>query len=278
TSILEDSGYLARMAFLIDGLMHKIGLHGKSVVPFILGFGCSVPALYATRIIDNKNERTITGILIPFIPCSARTSVIFAIAAAFTGPVMALGVYLYVIVIIAINGKILSKFLSQPIGLILEIPSLKQPAAKIIFFKTWMKVRQFYKDAVLFLVGGSILLGWLEYFDISKYVNNFMAPFISFVLGLPKELGSTLVFGFFRKELILVMLTQATGATDIAHLPMSLHQIFVFLIFATLYFPCFTTFVVVIKEFGAKTAMYSAILSLIVASLSAIFFRILFQI
>ena len=118
TAIFEETGYLSRVAFLIDGLMHKIGLHGKSVVPIILGFGCSVPAIYATRMIENPRDRMITAVLIPFVPCSARIAVIFALSAAFTGPFWAVVVFAYVIFILALHGKVMSKFLSKPTGLI----------------------------------------------------------------------------------------------------------------------------------------------------------------
>jgi ferrous iron transport protein B len=90
SSLLEESGYMARIAFLADGIFHKIGLHGKSAVPFILGFGCSVPAIYASRMIERRRDRIVTGLLIPFIPCSARIAVIFSLAAAFAGPVWAI--------------------------------------------------------------------------------------------------------------------------------------------------------------------------------------------
>jgi ferrous iron transport protein B len=275
TSLIEDSGYLARVAFLIDGVMHKIGLHGKSVVPFILGFGCSIPAIYATRIIDNKKEKLITAILIPFIPCSARTSVIFAMAAAITGPVWAIVIYLYVIFIIALNGKVMSIFISKPMGLILEIPSLKLPSLMNILNKTWFKIVEFGKSAGLYLIIGSMVLGWIEYFNVAKYINIIFSPIVQTILGLPKEVSTTLVFGFFRKELLLVMLTQAFQVKDLSHLPMTINQSVVFIIFSILYFPCFATFIVLMKEFGKKTVTISALLCLFVATLSALIFNII---
>jgi ferrous iron transport protein B len=277
TAIFEDTGYIARIAFLVDGLFHKIGLHGKSVVPFILGFGCSVPAIYATRMIENKHDRMITAILIPFIPCSARTAVIFALTAAFTGPVWAMIVFFYVMVIIAVAGKGMSRFLSNPIGLILEIPTLRRPSFKSAFDKTYLRIKDFVTEALLFLVLGSVILGWIEYFDIVKYVNMAFAPVVDTMLGLPEKLGSTLVFGFFRKELIIVMANQALDVPTLSQLPLSMEQVIVFVIFVTLYFPCFTTFVVLWKEFDTKTVMISSVLSVIVALLSAILFRMFFM-
>ncbi|MFH1051813.1 MAG: ferrous iron transport protein B [bacterium] len=278
TSLFEDTGYITRIAFLLDGLMHKIGLHGKSVAPFILGFGCSVPALYATRMIENKRDRMITGVLIPFVPCTARIAVIFALTAAFAGPVWAIVVFFFVLIVISISSKIMSKLLTKPTGLIMDIPNLKLPSISISLKRTWYKIKDFIKDAILFLIGGSIVLGWIEYFQVANYINKIFAPILTYILGLPEQLGSTLVFGFLRKELIIVMANQAMGVPSLTQLPMSLDQIMIFIIFVTLYFPCLATLVVLWKEFGRKTAIAAAVFSVIVATVSAFLFKIGFMI
>ncbi|MCP5109000.1 MAG: ferrous iron transport protein B, partial [bacterium] len=260
-SLFEDTGYLARMAFMLDGFMHKIGLHGKSVAPFILGFGCSVPALYGVRIIENKRDRMLTAILLPFIPCSARTTVILALTAAFAGPMWALFIYVFVILVVAVTGKLLSLVMGKPTGLVMEIPDLKIPSLRVSFSKTWLKMKQFLKFAVPFLILGSIVMGWLEYLKINDSVNKIFAPLVKGVLGLPEVLGSTLVFGFFRKELVLVMANTAFGVKSVADIPLSAEQLIVFVVFVTLYFPCFGTFVVMWKEFGKKTVFLSSVIS-----------------
>jgi ferrous iron transport protein B len=278
TSLFEDTGYITRIAFLLDGIMHKIGLHGKSVAPFILGFGCSVPALYSTRMIENKRDRMITGVLVPFVPCTARIAVIFALTAAFAGPVWAIVVFFFVLLVISISSKLMSKLLSKPTGLIMDIPNLKLPSAKISLKRTWYKIKDFTREAFLFLIGGSIVLGWIEYFQVEKYINTLFAPVLTYILGLPEQLGSTLVFGFLRKELIIVMANQAMGVPTLSELPMTLAQIMIFIIFVTLYFPCLATLVVLWKEFGKKTALAASIFSVIVATFSAFLFRIGFMI
>ena len=278
TAFFEETGYLSRIAFLVDGLFHKIGLHGKSVAPFVLGFGCSIPAIYATRMIENPRDRKVTGILIPFIPCSARIAVIFALTAAFTGPIWALVVFAWVLLVIAASGKVLSKLYTKPMALILEVQTLKIPSFKQSLRKTWFKIKDFVKEAFTFLIIGNILLGWIEYFNLARYINDFLSPFISGVLDLPAQISSTLVFGFFRKELVIVMMNQAMGVESFTQLQLSVQQIVVFLIFVTLYFPCFTTLVVIIKEFGYKIASYSAVFSVLIAAVSAIFFKLMFDI
>lgn len=275
TSIFEETGYIERVAFIVDGLFHKIGLHGKSVAPFILGFGCSVPAIYATRMIERKSDRIVSGALIPFIPCSARIAVIFALTAAFAGPVWAFIVFAYVLLVIGVAGKFLSKALSKPMGLILEIPKLRAPSLKTSMKKTWAKIGDFSREALVFLVVGSVILGWIEFFDAAKYVDAVFAPIVSGILGLPEKIGGVLVFGFFRKELIIVMITQALGVSTFSNLPLTFDQVIVFIIFVTLYFPCFSTFIALWREFGAKVVALSAALSVVAATISAFLFKII---
>jgi len=275
-SLFEDTGYLSRIAFLLDGLLHRIGLHGKSVAAFILGFGCTAPALYATRILENKRDRLLSALLLPFIPCSARNAVIFALTAAFAGPVWALMIYLYVLLVIAATGKVISLFLAKPGGLIMEIPDLKSPSWRGAVVKTGQKLKEFTIQVIPLLLLGSVAMSWLGYLRIGPWIDAFFSPLLQGVLGLPAQLGTTLVFGFFRKELIIVMAGQALGVSSLALLPMTLSQIVVFIVFVTLYFPCFATFVVMWKEFGWKTVSVSALLSVLVAAVSAYLFKLLF--
>ncbi|MCX6555767.1 MAG: ferrous iron transport protein B [Candidatus Aminicenantes bacterium] len=274
-ALFEDSGYLSRIAFLLDGLLHRIGLQGKAVAAFILGFGCTAPAIYATRILENKRDRLLSAMLLPFIPCSARNAVIFAMTAALAGPVWALVIYLFVLLVIAATGKVISLFLAKPSGLIMEIPDLKVPSLRNALVNTGRKLKEFFLTAVPLLLLGSVALSWLGQLNIGAWIDNMFSPLLSGVLGLPAKLGTTLVFGFFRKELIVIMAKQALGASSLALLPLSQGQTVVFLVFVTLYFPCFTTFVVMGKEFSWKIAGASALLSVAVATLAAYLFKIL---
>lgn len=276
-SMLEETGYMSRIVLLIDNLMHKIGLHGKSIIPFIMGLGCSVPALYSTRMMENRTDRLITAILIPFIPCSARLTVIFALSAAFAGPIWVIVIFLYIMLVIALGSNYLSKLMPESQGLIMEIIPLKFPSLKISFLKTWSKIREFIGEAFLFLIIGGIILGWIEYFNINQYLNLLFSPIVSTLLNLPSELGSTLLFGFFRKELILVMANQALNVTSIQELPLSISQIVVFIIFVSLYFPCLSTFIVLYKEFKLKITLLSSIASIVIAIISSLIFRIIFN-
>jgi ferrous iron transport protein B len=274
TSILEETGYMSRIVLLIDNIMHKVGLHGKSIIPFIMGVGCSVPALYSTRLLENRRDRIITAILVPFIPCSARITVIFALSAAFAGPIWAVIIFIYIFIIIAIGSSVLNKILPQSSGLMMEITPLRIPSIKLALQKTWSKVSEFLGEALLFLVLGGIVLGWVEFFNISHYIDIVFSPIVHSIMNLPDQLGSTLLFGFLRKELILVMANQAMGVDTLSKLPLSIPQVVTFIIFVSLYFPCLSTFIVLLKEYKLKITLISSFASIILAIFSAILFRI----
>ncbi|MGB9851399.1 MAG: ferrous iron transport protein B [Candidatus Kapaibacteriota bacterium] len=274
TSILEETGYMSRIAFLMDAIFHHIGLHGKSVAAFVMGFGCTVPAVYATRIIENRRDRLLASVLINFIPCSARLTVIFALTTAITGPFWTIVIFAYILFAIAVTAKLLSFFLPKPIGLIMEIPPLRLPSLNIILKKTYFKILEFFKVAFPFLVLGSLVLSILDFFHFTYAINSLFEPFISNLLGLPKELGSPLVFGFLRKELAVFMTAQSFGVTNLADIPMTIPQVVTFLIFIVFYLPCVSTTAVFWKEFGWRHLLLTIILGLLLSTISAVLFRI----
>jgi len=277
-AFLEDLGYLSRAGFLLDTFMHRIGLHGKSVSPFVLGFGCNVPAVLSTRILESRRDRVITSLLIPFIPCSARTTIVLALVAFFLGPVYALGFYFFNIVIVAVIGRLLSFFFKDPSpGLILEIPSLKAPSLANMVRKTYLQVKAFVKFAWPLLVGGSIVLSLLHYLNLDRILNAAFSPLIVHGLGLPQELGITLVFGFLRKELSLIMMLQALGV-DYKNLltVISREQILVFTVFVSFFIPCLSTFAILWKEIGRRIAFISVGLSIAVAVVASLLVRLIF--
>jgi ferrous iron transport protein B len=277
-AFLEDLGYLARAGFLLDTFMHRIGLHGKSVSPFILGFGCNVPAVLSTRILESPRDRTITSLLIPFIPCSARTTIILALVAFYLGPVWALGFYSFNILLVALVGKALSFFFTDPSpGLILEIPSLKAPSLATMARKTYLELKSFIRFAWPLLVGGSIVLSLLQFLSLDKILNAALSPLVVHGLGLPQPLGITLVFGFLRKELSLIMMLQALGVEYKNLLTViSKEQILVFTVFVSFFIPCLSTFAILWKEGGRRTAFLSVGLSVTVAVAASLLVRLIF--
>lgn len=248
-ALLEDVGYLPRAGYLMDGFMHKIGLHGKSVIPFILGYGCSVPAVMATRILDSKRDRFITAILSVMVPCVARSTLIFGLVGYFLGPHLAFALFVVNILVIGVLGKILTKVFPRVTpGLILEIPTYKIPSTKVVFSKVRLRIEEFLIIALPVLVIGSVVLSVLEFTHVDRYLNLALLP-ITWSLGLPAVIGVTLVFGVFRKELSLVMLFQALGTSRVDTV-LSSGQIMVFTVFVLFYIPCVATIAALNRELG----------------------------
>ncbi len=262
-SLLEDIGYLSRASFLMDTFMHKIGLHGNSVSAFILGFGCNVPAVVSTRILDSRRDKVITALLIPFVPCSARTTIILALVAFYLGPLWALGFYIFNILLLGVLGRIISLFFKDPSpGLILEIPTLKMPSMKNMARKIFVRLKAFFKFAWPILIAGSVVLAVMQFFKFDRYVNLILSPLVEKALGLPQELGVTLIFGFLRKELSLVMMLQAL---DVSYQELmnaiTYQQLIIFVVFISFFVPCLSTVAIIWKEIGRKVALLSIALN-----------------
>ena len=267
-SVLEDIGYLPRVAFLMDVFMHRIGLHGKSIIPFILGYGCSVPAVMATRILEFPQHRFIVSILTTMIPCAARITIIFALVAFLIGPNAALAIFALNILVVGISGKILSLLFPYPeanLGLILEIPAYQLPPLKNTLKKSWYRIREFIVIAWPILIVGSVLLAVMEYGGLEKSINWILSPFTN-LLGLPDSVGTTLIFGLMRKELSMIMLTQALGTTEVLKV-MTKAQILVFTVFVIFYVPCLATVAALWREIGKKGALLAVFFTLSVAIL-----------
>ena len=276
-ALLEDIGYLARAGYLADGLMHRIGLHGKSIVPFILGYGCSIPAVMSTRILESRRDRFITAMLSTMIPCVARATIIFGLIGYFLGPHLAFALYAINLLVIAAAGKVLTVLSPQVTpGLILEIPSYKVPSPRVIASKVWLRVRHFLKVAVPILVLGSIALALLDAVRATDALNLALLP-ITWTLGLPLALGVPLILGIFRKELSLVMLFQALGTTQVLAL-LTPGQMMTYAVFVVFYVPCVATLAVLKREFGwrqmglivAATTAIALVIALIVRGISAL--------
>ncbi len=264
-TILEDIGYLPRMAFLMDTIMHRIGLHGKSVLPFIVSYGCNVPGVMATRILESPRDRFITAALSVFVPCAARTTVIFGLVGAYIGGVATAALYFFNILIIMILGAIFTKFIPEITpGLIMEIPPLRIPTFKNMLMKTWLRLKDFMLVAWPLLVISSVILSCLEFFQLDILLNKIFSPLVTWILGLPEKSGITLIFGILRKELSMIMLFQAFDTTNLSTV-MTKIQMIIFTIFIIFYIPCIGTIGALIKELGTKRTVLIIIISIFIA-------------
>jgi len=271
--ILEDVGYLPRVAFLMDALMHRLGLHGKAIVPFILGYGCNVPAIMSTRILEERRDRFLAAALATLVPCAARLAVVFGLVAYYLGPVLALAVYVFNLFVIAVVGRILSRFLPEDSpGLILEMPVYRVPTARAVAQKAWFRVREFVVEAWPILIAGSVVLALLGYFGVTPIVDALVSP-ITWMLGLPPPVGTPLLFGILRKELSLVMLAQALGGSDFNQTLTAL-QMMTFAVFVVFYIPCLGTLAVLRRELGGRYTAAIVALTIVVALVAALVVRL----
>ncbi len=270
--LLEDIGYMSRVAFLMDALMHRIGLHGKAIVPFILGYGCNVPAVMSTRTLDDPKERFVAAALATLVPCAAILSVVFGLVAFYMGPMVALILYLFNIFVIALVGRILTAMIPEDTpGLILEIPPYRIPTARTVVQKAWFRIKEFLVEAWPLLIAGSVLLAIANYFNWAASINLLARP-ITWVLDLPSETGVPLIFGIFRKELSLVMLGQALGSMNFSNL-LTPVQMISFTVFVMFYIPCLATLGALRRELGTRDTLAIAGLTIVIATITALFSR-----
>ena len=264
-AILEDSGLLPRIAFMVDGLLHRFGLHGKSAIPIILGYGCNVPAIMAARNIEYERDRVITMLIVPFIACSARTVVILALAGKFLGAAYTTAIYFGNIMIALAVSLALSKFQADLApGIIMDVPPLRRPYPGLVAKKVWWRLREFLVFAWPVIAVSSLVLAFISSIGVDKLINTALSPVTSGILKLPDVTGITLFLGIFRKELTLLMLSQAFGGADISTI-LSKGQILVLVVFTVLYIPCIATISTLWKEGGWKVALYSIALNTTVA-------------
>lgn len=254
--ILEDSGYLPRVVALLDGVMHKIGLHGRAIIPMMVGIGCNVPAILATRVIESKRERLILATLtVVAVPCSAQVAVILGTVGRFGGIWYAVVIFLILLSILLILGRLLHKAMKlEPSSLAIEIPELSVPHPRNVLFKTYVRIKDFFIIAFPLLLVGSIVLEFLAQYGILDAIVGPFAPFTEGFLGLPAVIIVALVFGILRKEMSMQMLVLLFGTAELS-LVLTADQLFVFALVMATYVPCIAAFTVMLKEFGLKDTL-----------------------
>ena len=264
-SIFEDSGYLTRAAFLLDNLTHKLGLHGRAVIPLVLGFGCNVPAIMAVHALGTRREKRIASILVSLIPCSARTVIILGLVGTFVGFWPAVSIYLLEVLIIACLGWVLGKTLpGQRSGFIMEMTPLRKPKLKSTLMKTWMKSREFVFIAFPLLLLGSAFLGVADSLGLLSIFQNLVEPVSVGLLGLPAFAATALVFGILRKEMALQILAVLAGTANFAAV-MTPVQMYQFAVITTIYMPCVATIAVLKHELGIKDTVSIVLFTIFLA-------------
>ena len=275
-AMIEDSGILTRVAFMMDSAMHKIGLHGKALIPMILGYGCNVPAIRACRIMETKRERLLATFAITFAPCAARTIVILGLVAVFLGPWWALSLYVVDIALIFVLGRIALKVVpGQSTGLIMEMSSFKVPSLSVVARQTWSRTKSLIYIVFPLYIAGSVVVQVLYAVGVLQQVSNVLSPITVFWLGLPAIAGILLILGFVRKEMVLLAAVAIFSSTNLA-LFFSPVQLLTLALVNMIYIPCLSTVAVLAKDYGWKTAVVIAVANFAVAILvGGIAFRLL---
>jgi ferrous iron transport protein B len=281
-AMVEDTGYMNAAAFLSDRIMHRVGLHGRAIIPLITAGGCNVPAIIATRSLGNKRERTIAAVLATLTPCSARTAVIIGAVAGVAGWQYALLSFAVIIVVIILAGLGLNRLLPGEKGvLVMEMFPFRRPVVRQVARKTWRRFREFVWDAAPIIVLGSMALGLLYETGWVWDLGAVLKPVVEEWLLLPMVAGLTLVFAVLRKELALQLLlvfaaVEAGGAVVSISSFMTTSQIVTYAIVNALYIPCIATIAVLGREVGwRRTAVICAGTILIALLVGGIVARVL---
>ncbi|OCN02038.1 ferrous iron transport protein B [Clostridium sp. W14A] len=272
-SILEDSGYMARVAFVMDKLLRRIGLSGRSFVPMLIGFGCSVPAIMSTRTLSSERDRKMTILLTPFMSCSAKLPIYAVFTAAFFPKHAALVmILLYVMgILMGVGSGLLMRgtvFHGNPVPFVMELPNYRMPSAKSVLLLIWDKARDFLVRAFTVIFVATIIIWFLQTFDtrfnpvssgsdsMLAMIGRWIAPIFA-PLGFGDWMSSTaLITGFTAKEAVISTLAVLTG-TDVSNLPQALSTLFTpltaftFLTFTLLYTPCIAAVNAVRQEMGS---------------------------
>ena len=262
---LEEAGIMQRIAFVVDRAFHQIGLHGGVAVTFLTGLGCNVPAISSVAKATSGRERVIASALITFVPCSARSAIILALAGKYLGAVGVFAIFALTIVLIAVVGRILARHHRElgP-GQILEIPPYALPRARALLTETWARTSDVLTIVAPLLVGGSVVLALLNHVGADRVINAVLTPVTGWWLGLPVVLGVPILFGVLRKELSLLMIYQALGTFEVGTI-LDWVQIMTLLLFLTFYIPCISTYAVMNRTIGRRDALFSVLLSVSVA-------------
>ena len=256
-ALLEDSGYLPRLACMLDTLFHKIGVHGGAVIPFLLGFGCTVGGILSTRMLDTRRERIIVVALMCLaIPCAAQTGAIIALLAEKSIAALVL-VYLIAFLFIFIAGMVLNKMLpgSTP-SFLMEIPPYRLPNVISVAKKVWMNIRSYLLTALPLIVFGVFIAAMLYETGALYHIGILFRPVVVDLLGLPAEASVSLILGIVRRELAI---------TALLGLDLTLAQLVVGAIVALFYIPCAAVLPVLMKEFGVRYALVIVLLTIVVA-------------
>ena len=255
--ILEDIGYLPRLSVILDAFMHRIGLHGAAILPCVLGMGCSVPAVLSVRILESAKQRYLAATLMTMaIPCASQSAMIFGILAPY-GLRYIFIVYATLFLSFVVTGYLLHRFIGgESPEIFLEIPPYRMPNPRALLKKTFIRVREFLKEAVPYIGLGMIIMNFFYLTGLMHLIGEELKPVVSGLLGLPSDAATALIIGFLRKDV---------GIGMFAPLDMTPVQYVIAAVVLAMYMPCVATFMVMLKELGVSGTAKSVGLRLVAA-------------
>jgi ferrous iron transport protein B len=253
-SILEDSGYLPRLAAMLNRVFRTMGLNGKAVLPMVLGLGCDTMATMTTRILETRKERVITTLLLALsVPCSAQLGVLLAMLASVSFGAAVFWILLSIVLMIGV-GKLASRLLGGPsTDFILELPPMRRPELSNVFIKTFARLEWYLKEVIPLFVLGTAILFVLDKLNVLGWIARLGEPLVTGWLGLPRETATAFLVGFLRRDFGAVYLLNASTGP---HPIMTPHQILVAMVTITLFMPCIATLFMIARELGKKTAFW----------------------
>jgi ferrous iron transport protein B len=253
--VLEDSGYLPKVAYLMDRPCHTMGLHGKACMPLLVAFGCNVPACAGCRILETNRDRLIAIILSTLVPCSARTVVILGLVGAFVGIQWAIALYIFDFLLIFIIGRLLNKTLpGTSVGIIMEMPPYRTPSLNVVIKQAWVRFKPFLLTAIPLIILGGVIVEAMRLTNVLSLISDVLSPVTVIWLGLPAFTGFLFIFGVLRKEAALILLTTIAGTAEINSIMTPL-QMIIFALVIMIYVPCVATITAMVRETGWKHAL-----------------------
>jgi len=266
-SLMEDVGYLPRLAVLVDTGLHRLGLHGSAIVPTILGLGCNVPGALATRVLETKKQRFIAATLMAIaVPCMAQSAMIFGVLGKF-GIKWIIIVYGVLFLLYICIGLVLKRIVGgESPELLLEVPPYRMPLPSALLKKTGMRVRGFLAEAVPFVLLGVFIVNILYISGAIQFLSDLFAPILTTLLGLPEGAIAALIMGFLRKDIAIGMLLP---------LGMTAEQLTIASVILCTYFPCIATFVVLLRELGLKDMLKATGLMVVVSLTVGMLMRVI---
>ena len=291
-SFLEDSGYMARVAFVMDTLLRRIGLSGRSIVPMLIGFGCTVPGVMASRTLPSERDRKMTILLTPFMSCSAKLPIYAFFVAAFfpgNGAAVMIGLYLLGIVVAVLMGLTMknSIFKGEAVPFVMELPNYRMPGAKNVMLLLWDKAKDFLERAFTVIFVATIVIWFLQTFDfqlnpVEDSHTSILAVVAGWISPVFAPLGfddwrvtTALIGGFMAKESVVSSLSVLFGSTEALTAVMSGLTALTLLVFCLLYTPCVASIATIKRELGGQWALGVAIFQCVIAWIVALIVRLI---